>query len=196
MNDQTARLHPGLDLGQKTDVKTCDHPDCREEGLFRAPKSRDRLDHYFWFCKPHVREYNLGWDFFADMGRDQIQAWARDSQTWHRPTWRIGARCTGIDGLRDDMGIFEDLDGFGRRFTENEPPIPGKNSFSGEDIRQLVILGLDETATITDIRNAYKKLVKRFHPDVNRDDKFAEEKFKEILNAYHHMTSLKSGSSE
>ena len=130
------------------------------------------------------------------MDRDQIHAWERDSQTWHRPTWRMGARAMGLDGLRDDMGIFEDLSGFAGRFTENAPPNPGKSAYTAEDMRQLAILGLDESASITDIKNAYKKLVKRYHPDVNGNDASAEEKFKEIVSAYHHMTSLKSGSSE
>ncbi|WP_417316930.1 J domain-containing protein [Emcibacter sp.] len=197
MKDNTARPHPGLDLGQKKDIQSCDHPDCREEGLFRAPKSRDRPDDYYWFCKPHVRDYNTSWDFFADMDRDQINAWQRDSQTWHRPTWRMGTRpMGGMDGIRDDMGIFEDLAGFAGRFTENAPPNPGKSTYGAEDMRQLAILGLDESATIADIKNAYKKLVKRYHPDVNGNDASAEDKFKEIVNAYHHMTSLKSGSSE
>ncbi|MFC7048432.1 J domain-containing protein [Emcibacter nanhaiensis] len=199
MTDNTARPHPGLDLGQKKDSRCCDHPECSAEGQHRAPKSRDRLNDYYWFCKDHVRDYNKNWDFFADMDQDQIHAWQRSSQTWHRPTWRMGARAMGamgMDGLRDDLGIFEDLAGFAGRFTEKSAPDPGKSTYRAEDMRQLAVLGLDESASITDIKNAYKKLVKRYHPDVNSNDESAEEKFKEIVNAYHHMTSLKSGSSE
>jgi DnaJ-class molecular chaperone len=39
-------------------------------------------------------------------------------------------------------------------------------------------------ATEEEIRKAYRKLARKYHPDVNRNDKSAEEKFKEIGEAY------------
>src|SRR5215471_9612079 len=45
------------------------------------------------------------------------------------------------------------------------------------------ILGVDKTATEKDIRQAYRKLARKYHPDVNPGDKAAEEKFKEINEA-------------
>jgi curved DNA-binding protein len=44
-------------------------------------------------------------------------------------------------------------------------------------------LGVDKTATEKDIRQAYRKLARKYHPDVNPGDKAAEEKFKEINEA-------------
>lgn len=46
------------------------------------------------------------------------------------------------------------------------------------------ILGVQPNATSENIRTAYRKLSKKFHPDVNSGDKFFEEKFKEIQEAY------------
>jgi curved DNA-binding protein len=46
------------------------------------------------------------------------------------------------------------------------------------------ILGVDRNANEKDIKRAYRKLAREFHPDVNPDDKAAEEKFKEINEAY------------
>lgn len=46
------------------------------------------------------------------------------------------------------------------------------------------ILGVSENATSSDIKRAYKKLAKKYHPDLNQGDKSAEEKFKEINEAY------------
>jgi molecular chaperone DnaJ len=44
-------------------------------------------------------------------------------------------------------------------------------------------LGVKKTATSDDIRKAFRKLARRYHPDVNPGDKKAEEKFKEISEA-------------
>ncbi len=41
-----------------------------------------------------------------------------------------------------------------------------------------------EGLTEETLRKQYKKLVKKYHPDVNRDDKDAEEKFKLLGQAY------------
>jgi molecular chaperone DnaJ len=47
------------------------------------------------------------------------------------------------------------------------------------------ILGVEKTATKDVIKKAYRKLAKKYHPDMNKDDpKQAEEKFKEISEAY------------
>jgi DnaJ-class molecular chaperone len=45
------------------------------------------------------------------------------------------------------------------------------------------ILGVDKNASEKEIRRAYRKLARQYHPDVNPDDKAAEEKFKEINEA-------------
>lgn len=46
------------------------------------------------------------------------------------------------------------------------------------------ILGVDKNASQSDIKRAYRKLAKKYHPDANPGDKKAEEKFKEINEAY------------
>lgn len=45
------------------------------------------------------------------------------------------------------------------------------------------ILGVKKDAKADDIKKAYRKLARKFHPDVNPNDKSAEEKFKEIQEA-------------
>ena len=45
------------------------------------------------------------------------------------------------------------------------------------------ILGVKKTATADEIRKAFRKLARKYHPDVNPGDKKAEEKFKEISEA-------------
>lgn len=46
------------------------------------------------------------------------------------------------------------------------------------------VLGLSREASQDDIRRAYRKLVREHHPDTNPDDPSAEERFKEIQQAY------------
>ncbi len=46
------------------------------------------------------------------------------------------------------------------------------------------ILGVSKTADDKEIKKAYRKLAMKYHPDKNPDDKEAEEKFKEINEAY------------
>jgi len=46
------------------------------------------------------------------------------------------------------------------------------------------VLGVAKTATEDEIKQAYRKLARKYHPDVNPGDKSAEEKFKEINEAY------------
>jgi curved DNA-binding protein len=53
---------------------------------------------------------------------------------------------------------------------------------ASKDFYQL--LGVNRTASDKDIKQAYRKLARKYHPDVNPGDKSAEAKFKEINNAY------------
>lgn len=45
------------------------------------------------------------------------------------------------------------------------------------------ILGIDKTATDADVKKAYRKLARKYHPDLNPDNKEAEQKFKEVNEA-------------
>jgi len=47
-----------------------------------------------------------------------------------------------------------------------------------------VVLGLQHGASETDIRRAYRRLARRFHPDINPGDRAAEVRFRQIVQAY------------
>src|SRR5579859_5996335 len=46
------------------------------------------------------------------------------------------------------------------------------------------ILGVARVANTDEVKKAFRKLARKYHPDVNPGDKKAEEKFKEINEAY------------
>ena len=46
------------------------------------------------------------------------------------------------------------------------------------------VLGVEKNASDAEIKKAYRKLAMKYHPDQNPGDKTAEEKFKEINEAY------------
>ncbi|GGE47257.1 chaperone protein DnaJ [Pullulanibacillus camelliae] len=46
------------------------------------------------------------------------------------------------------------------------------------------VLGIDKNASKEDIKKAYRKLARKYHPDVNKDDPQATDKFKEVKEAY------------
>ena len=53
------------------------------------------------------------------------------------------------------------------------------------------LLGVPRKASVKDIRAAYRKLARKYHPDLNPGDKSAEEKFKQIQEAYDVLSDTK-----
>src|ERR1700739_1222230 len=53
---------------------------------------------------------------------------------------------------------------------------------AGEDL--YIILAIGRTALVIEIKRAFRKLARRYHPDINPGDRHAEERFKRITEAY------------
>lgn len=156
-----------------------------EDGVHPAPKSRDRLRDYFWFCKSHAREYNAAWDYCRGLGQSQIDAIIRQDVTWGRPTWPLGlqkdaqkaSQSGDFSSMRDSTGFFSDT------FDENTPP-PEEGSTLGTERWAMRALDLVPPLTLTALKARYKELAKQLHPDVNGGDAEAEERLKRINLAY------------
>ena len=52
------------------------------------------------------------------------------------------------------------------------------------------VLGIDKSASADDIKKAYRKLAKKYHPDLNPDDKEAEVHFNELNEAYEVLSDV------
>jgi hypothetical protein len=171
------------------EVRPCERPDCDKEGEHRAPKSRSALTEYFWFCLEHVREYNATWDFFDGMDESEIEQFRDRDVTWHRPTWRLGSNKAATPvgkGFQDDFGLFGDHNRSGPRIeTEERQP---RWRFA-PDRKALAVLNLSVYCTVEEIKIRYKELVKRFHPDANGGSREAEDRLKDIIQAYSFLMS-------
>src|ERR1700749_3753499 len=53
------------------------------------------------------------------------------------------------------------------------------------------LLGVSRKATTKDIRASFRKLARKYHPDLNPGDKSAEEKFKQLQEAYDVLSDTK-----
>ena len=187
-------------------VRACDHPGCREEGLHRAPRSRERLREYFYFCLEHVRAYNRAWDYFAGMDEDEIEAERRRDACWQRPSWPLGSIGHDDRGgyrYRDDFGIFENgfearrRDGNGRHRRGGDGHGTGEAHRDGRGYgwrrgprpetpaeKALAELDLVGPVTFEAVKARYKELAKRLHPDANGGDRSTEDRLKIVNQAY------------
>ena len=53
------------------------------------------------------------------------------------------------------------------------------------------LLGVPRKATTKEIRASFRKLARKYHPDLNPGDKSAEEKFKQLQEAYDVLSDTK-----
>lgn len=153
--------------------RACEQEGCAEKGEFRAPKSRQSLRDYYWFCLDHVREYNKGWDFYKNMSPDEIEASRVSDVTWNRPSWPVGAWRT----LLERVQAFDGLDPFIK--TVSTPP-----GLPQEVQKALSTLDIRLPVTHEALKKHYKTLVKKHHPDLHAGAKHAEERLKAINEAY------------
>ena len=72
--------------------KTCSNPGCKEAGLYPAPKSRDNLREYLYFCINCIKQFNKSWNYFDGLDEKELEVEIRKSVTWDRPSWKFGTK--------------------------------------------------------------------------------------------------------
>jgi hypothetical protein len=111
----------GFSGAVETSQKGCEYPECKELGAYRAPKSPDILDEFYWFCKDHVREYNLKWNFFQGTTDDEFQKFLDKDRVWQRETKPFSQKDDGRAWQR--LGVDDPMALLGPNATQN--PVGG-----------------------------------------------------------------------
>ncbi|MDR2098658.1 MAG: J domain-containing protein [Rickettsiales bacterium] len=174
---------------KKATYRKCEHPGCVDEGLYRAPKTRDLSD-YWWFCLKHAGEYNKSWNYYDGMSTEQIEAENRRDETWRTQTFRFGLsldRLARNGRLEDPFGIYEKFVKGGAPSARRRAPA---KPLSGKERAALSLFSIPYPFAMAGLRARYRKLVKLHHPDVNGGSKEHEEAFKEIVAAYSVLLKL------
>jgi len=154
--------------------RKCDHPGCEKAGEYRAPKDR-RLKEYYWFCLEHVQEYNSRWNYYAGEIPEEDDDMPKAKM--HFKGFRSKVRYKHGYSFKDDFGFFG---GYGLNGGVDDSVM-----YNAEERRCLEIMELKiSEVSLESLKRQYKKLAKKYHPDTNQGDKNAEEKFKQLTNAY------------
>lgn len=178
------RTRRGMSGAFETSQRRCDHPECQERGQYRAPKSPDTLDDYYWFCKDHVREYNTKWNFFNGSTEEEFEDQVARDRVWERPTKPFGkngeeARAWSRLGVDDPHQIL------GENATKNPGKgVTGARKLPPTERRALDILEARDHWTKSEIRKQYKSLVKDLHPDMNGGNRADEDRLQEVVWAW------------
>ncbi|RYH07671.1 J domain-containing protein [Tropicimonas sp. IMCC6043] len=173
----------GMSGAFETSQRVCEHPGCEEAGKYRAPKSPDTLDDYFWFCKDHVREYNLKWNFFDGTTEEDLQGQIDRDRVWERETKPF--RQSAEERAWARLGIDDAHQVLGENATRN----PGKGNGGGRRLppterKALEILDAKDHWSKAELRKAYKGLIKVLHPDMNGGDRSDEDRLQEVVWAW------------
>ena len=163
----------------------CDWNNCSKEGLYKAPKEKDNSKNFRLLCLEHVKEFNKNWNYFSGMNDEQIYNFLKSDMTWHKQTQSFSSsdsffKVLWNNTLKDEF----DRHKFGSQYN-----YMNQFKFNHNDIKAFSILGISVGLKWTKIQEKFKKLVKKFHPDMNSGNKKYEDKLKVITLAY---TQLKN----
>ena len=163
----------------------CEWSQCNNLGEFKAPVEKDNSKKYRMLCLEHVKEFNKNWNYFAGMNDQQIIEFIKSDMVWHKPTQSFSSsdnffKILWNNALKDDGQKINNLKDF---------DYMKKFRFNSQDFQAFTILDIPAGIEWKKIQEKFKKLVKKFHPDMNSGNKKFEEKLKVITLAY---TQLKN----
>ncbi|GGE47151.1 J domain-containing protein [Actibacterium pelagium] len=181
----------GMSGAFETSKRKCEHEGCTEAGQYRAPRSPDHLDEYLWFCKDHVREYNLKWNFFNGATEEEMNAQADKDRVWERETKPF--KKTAEQQAWARLGIDDAHQVLGDNATRNPgKSITGTRRLPPTERKALEILDAKDHWTKKEIRKQYKSLIKDLHPDMNGGNRSDEDRLQEVVWAWDQIKDSRS----
>lgn len=184
------RIKPPKEEGEEPEPedRICEMPNCHEKATHKALKHQDGSREFHWFCVPHMQEYNKGYNYFEGMNEGQ-SAKARDHLAYgERKTWNWASVAHQPHAKLNKAafkGHYRDIYGILNRGKGAPATVKSKTfRLSRMQLLALQDLSLEENATKEDIKQRYKDLVKKFHPDANGGDISAREDLARVIKAY------------
>ncbi len=183
----------GMSGAFETSSRVCEHPGCSRQGKYRAPKSPDSIDEFHWFCREHVRKYNLKWDFFKEQASK-----SRGDDPESHPEEGDGLTEGERRRVRESvaysrLGISDPGEILGESGTPRHHPTTGPNlRLTYSERKALDILDAKEWWGKSRIKKQYKSLVKNLHPDSNDGDRCEEDRLKEVVWAWNQIRSSRN----
>lgn len=184
---QKYKLHPFFNEVTPID-RRCEYEGCPNKGEFKAPRSRENLRNYRWFCLEHVRLYNESWNYYQGMDPSEIEHEQRWDETWQRPTWPFAQRVaknSHVKQFEKDFLNFED-----DMPVADQPKVIVKFVPGSKEDRALIRMDMTYPYTKKQLKIRYLELAKKYHPDMNQGSRVAEEQLKEINLAYEFLKTL------
>ncbi|MEC7208122.1 MAG: J domain-containing protein [Pseudomonadota bacterium] len=177
--DPEFAVKAGEQMISDTGQHICMAEGCFDIGSHPAPKNRQELRSYIWFCLDHIRMFNSQWNYYDGLEGDALEREIRRATTWERPSWKFGS---GPSAKLASSGPFEDKFSF---FDEADTPAhAAAQNLTTEQKKAFALFELTPDSDQETIKKRYKELAKKLHPDHNRSDPKAEDRLKEINLAY------------
>ena len=166
----------------------CDWNNCKEKGEYKAPVEKDNSKKYRMLCLEHVREFNKNWNYFSGMNDDQVLDFLKSDMVWHKPTQSFSSsdnffKILWNNALNDELN----------RSKFNNCDNKDSYRFNHNDIKAFSILGVSVGLKWENIQVKFKKLVKKYHPDMNSGNTEFEDKLKIITLAYTQLKNTYKG---
>ena len=198
MANVNSKFFDGIKISKKQESakreNNCQWEDCEMPAVHKAPKGRGLEGQYYNFCLKHVREYNKNYNYFEGMNQTDLSKFQKEAMLGDRPTWKLG-----VDN-KDQLGSFS-AEEILKKLKANRTGVnqdseklnynrQKRQKIGNAAKKALYVLGLDNASSSDEIKNRYKLLVKKHHPDLKGGKETSDEKLIEIIKSYRYLKSV------
>ena len=172
----------------------CQWEGCEIPAVHKAPKGRGMEGQYYNFCLKHVREYNKNYNYFEGMNQTDLSKFQKQAMLGDRPTWKLGVDNKDQLASFSAEEILKKLKANRADTNQDDEKLNLKDrkrqKIGNAAKKALYVLGLDNASSSDEIKNRYKLLVKKHHPDLKGGTETTDEKLIEIIKSYRYLKSI------